>query len=136
MSSIEYSASIDPINQELRPSFNVASRMLNFDSANSTGYLQTGPFVTVAASNTTFVNQPLASKTLNINPFNVVNYLGKIELNPKSDIWIDTNRNPDVVVNLQGDKDAWALITDRVPAQFEWNNWNTYHVGTSVQQAQ
>ncbi len=28
---------------------------------------------------------------------------------PKSDIWIDTTRNPDVLVNLEGDKDAWAL---------------------------
>ena len=134
VTSIEYSASIDPINQELRPSFNVASRMLNFDSANSTGYLQTGPFVTVAASNTTFVNQPLASKTLNINPFNVVNYLGKIALNPSSDIWVDTTRKADVLVNLGGDKDAWDLVMRGLSSagyEYEWGNWQTQWTGTT-----
>ena len=134
VTSIEYSASIDPINQELRPSFNVSSRMLNFDSANSTGYLQTGPFVTVAASNTTFVNQPLASKTLNINPFNVVNYLGKIALNPSSDVWVDTTRKADVLVNLGGDKDAWDLVMNGLSTagyEYEWGNWQTQWTGTT-----
>ena len=134
VSSVEYSSSIDPINQELRPSFNVSSRMLNFDSANSTGYLQTGPFVTVAASNTTFVNQPLASKTMNINPFNVVNYLGKIALNPSSDVWVDTTRKADVLVNLGGDKDAWDLVMkglSNAGYEYEWGNWQTQWTGTS-----
>ena len=139
VSSIEYSASIDPINKELRPSFNVASRMLNFDSANSTGYLQTGPFVTVAASNTTFVNQPLASKTLNINPFNVVNYLGKIALNPSSDVWVDTTKKADVLVNIGGDKDAWDLIMNGLSTagyEYEWGNWQTQWTGTPVTNTQ
>jgi hypothetical protein len=113
----EYQASIDTTNQELRPSFNISSRMLNFDSANSGNYLQTGPFVTVAASNTTFISQPLASKTMNINPFNVVNYIGRITLSPPSDVWVDTNRKADVLVNIGGDKDAWDLILN--------NNRNT-----------
>lgn len=136
VSQNEYKAAIDPNNKELRPTFNISSFALTFDSANSSGYTQNGAFLTVSTSVTSFIDQPKASKVVNVNPFNVVNYLGKIELNPKSDIWIDTNRNPDVVVNLQGDKDAWALITDRIPAQFEWGDWNTYHVGVSVQQAQ
>jgi hypothetical protein len=110
VTSSEYQASIDPTNQELRPSFNVTSRMLTFDAANSASYLQTGPLVTVAASNTAFVNQPYASKSMNINPFNVVNYLGKITLNPSTDVWVDTSKKPDVLVNLNGDKDAWDLI--------------------------
>jgi hypothetical protein len=132
VSKNDYKAAIDPNNKEMRPTFNISSYSLNFDSANSSGYTQNGAFVTVSSSVTEFINQPKASKVVNVNPFNVVNYLGKIELNPKSDIWIDTTRNPDVLVNLEGDKDAWALITDRIPAQFEWGDWNTYHVGQSV----
>ena len=117
VTSPEYQASIDPKNQELRPSFNISSRMLTFDAANSSNYLQTGPFVTLAASNTSFISQPLASKTMNINPFNVVNYIGRITLNPPSDVWVDTNRKPDVLVNIGGDKDAWDLLLN--------NNRNT-----------
>ncbi len=134
VTSAEYKASIDPIYQELRPSFNVTSRMLTFDAANSASYLQTGPFVTVAASNTTFVNQPLASKSMNINPFNVVNYLGKITLNPPSDVWVDTTKKPDVLVNIGGDKDAWDLILKATNASaftYEWGSWETVWSGTT-----
>ena len=110
ITSSEYNASIDPKYKELRPAFNVVTRGLTFDAANSSNYLQTGAFVTVSSSNTAFVNQPFASKSMNINPFNVVNYLGKVQLNPPSDIWVDTNKKPDVLVNLNGDKDAWDLL--------------------------
>ena len=135
VSSVEYIASIDPTRQEMRPSFNVANCMLTFDSANSSGYLQTGPYVTVAASNTTFVNQPLASTTKNINPFSMVNYLGKIQLNPPSDVWVDTSRQPDVLVNIGGDQDAWDLIMNglnNTGFQYVWGNWNTIWSGTST----
>jgi len=134
VTSTEYAASIDPTNQELRPSFNISSRMLTFDAANSSGYLQTGPFVTVAAANAVFVTQDLASKAININPFNVVNYLGKITLNPASDVWVDTTRKPDVLVNLNGDKDAWDFVLGAVnssPYAIEWGNWQTLWSGTS-----
>ena len=133
VTSAEYQASIDPRYQEVRPSFNVTSRMLTFDAANSSSYLQTGPFVTVSASNTAFVSQPLASKSMNINPFNIVNYIGKITLNPPSDVWVDTSRKPDVLVNLGGDKDAWDLILEATNASsfaYEWGSWETVWTGT------
>ena len=122
VTSSEYQSSIDPKNQELRPSFNISSRMLTFDAANSSNFLQTGPFVTVAASNTPFISQPLASKTMNINPFNVVNYIGRITLTPPSDVWVDTSRKADVLVNIGGDKDAWDLLLN--------NNRNTSLIET------
>ena len=131
----DYLAAIDPLNKEMRPTFNISSYSLQFDSANSSGYTQNGAFVLINSTIESFIDQPKASKTVNVNPFNVVNYLGKIELNPKSDIWIDTNRNPDVLVNLNGDKDAWALITQNTPVKYEWNSWETYSVGVSVEQA-
>jgi hypothetical protein len=106
----DYTASIDTVQKEMRPSFNIWSYMLTFDSANSSGFQKSGPFVTLQSTTSTFVNQPLASKTMNINPFNMVNYIGKIVLNPPSDVWIDTTRKPDVLVNIGGDKDAWDLL--------------------------
>lgn len=117
VTSAEYQAAIDPRRQELRASCNISSRTLTFDAANSTSYLQSGPFVTVAGSSTTFVSQPLASKSMNINPFNVVNYIGKITLNPPSDTWVDTSRQPDVLVNLNGDNDAWELLLNNNETQ-------------------
>lgn len=135
VTSIEYAGAIDPKNQELRPTFNISSRMLTFDAANSSNYLQTGPFVTVSASNTSFVNQPLASKSININPFNVVNYIGKVQLNPSSDVWVDTTKKADVLVNIGGDKDAWDLVMKGLSTagyEYEWGNWESQWTGTST----
>lgn len=132
VTAIDYKSSIDVKAQELRPTFNITSRMLNFDASNSSTYLQSGPFVTVPASNTAFVDQKLASKTMNINPFNVVNYIGKITLNPPSDVWVDTTKKPDVTVNLGGDKDAWDLIVENTPFAYEWDSWQTVWSGTKT----
>jgi len=133
----DYIASIDPVRQELRPSFNISSYSLTFDSANSSNYLQSGPFITSNASNIIFVDQPKASRFINVNPFNVVNFLGKITLNPSSDIWIDTETRPDVLVNLTGDRDAWELLFDSVneninETQSEWGSWQTIWTGVTT----
>jgi len=129
--SNEYKAAIDPASQELRPSFNISSHLLTFSSANSTNYTLNGPLLTTTATHTLFVNQNKASKAININPFNVTNYLGKIQLDPASDVWIDTQKQPDVLVNLEGDKDAWNLIL-KDAYNYEWGDWNTYWTGTTV----
>jgi hypothetical protein len=135
VTAIDYKAAIDIKAQELRPTFNITPASLNFDASNSTTYLQSGPFVTVPASNTAFVNQALASRTMNINPFNVVNYIGKITLNPPSDVWVDITKKPDVTVNLGGDKDAWDLLVEGINESaftYEWDSWQTVWSGTST----
>ena len=139
VTALEYKASIDVTKQELHPTFNITSAALNFDSSNSSNYLQTGPFVTVNANSAVFVSQPLASRTMNINPFNIVNYLGKIVLDPPSDVWVDIDKKPDVTVNLGGDKDAWALLTQGVNASsftMEWDSWQTVWSGTTTSTSQ
>ena len=128
ITNTDYSASIDPNKQELRPSFNISSYSLTFDAANSTNFLQSGPFVTSSAANVVLIEQPKASRFINVNPFNVVNFLGKITLNPSSDFWIDTVTKPDVLVNLTGDLDAWERLIGNA-SETEWGNWGTRWTG-------
>jgi hypothetical protein len=129
VTNTDYIASIDPNKRELRPSFNIASYALTFDAANSTNFLQSGPFVTSSAADVVLIDQAKASRFINVNPFNVVNFLGKITLNPSSDIWIDTITKPDVLVNLTGDLDAWELLIANASST-EWGNWGTRWTGT------
>ena len=129
----DYIASIDPVKRELRPSFNISSYSLTFDAANSTNYLQSGPFITSNAANVVLIDQSKASRAINVNPFNVINYLGKITLDPPSDIWIDTQTLPDVLVNLGGDLDAWELLIDGANATtLEWGSWETRWTGVTT----
>jgi hypothetical protein len=131
----DYKASIDPNRKELRPSFNISSHLLTFDPSTSNGFERRGAYVTLPSTSTAFIDQNKSSRFINVNPFNVVNYLGKIELDPKTDIWVDTERRPDVLVNLEGDKDAWQLIT-RSAFSLEWDNWRTHWSGVDSAQSQ
>jgi hypothetical protein len=130
----DFIASIDPNKKELRPSFNISAYSLTFDAANSTNYLQSGPFITSNAASVVFIDQPKASRFINVNPFNVINFLGKITLNPSSDIWIDTQRQADVLVNLTGDRDAWELLIDgnRNAITTQWGAWQDIWTGTTT----
>ena len=129
----EYRAAIDTQNEELRPAFNVSAYGLTFDSANSSSFIKSGPFVTVNSSTTEFIDQNQASRTINVNPFNVIDYLGKIQLNPPSDTWVDTDTRPDVLVNLGGDADAWAFVFSELnPFDLEWGNWQNRWTGTTT----
>jgi hypothetical protein len=127
----DFEISIDPKNKEIRPKFNVSSHLLTFNTTTSTNYMKSGPLITANGSHTALIDQSKASRSINVNPFNVINYLGKIVLDPPSDIWIDTDKQPDVLVNLEGDKDAWSLITQNA-FSYEWGDWETYWTGTST----
>jgi hypothetical protein len=129
----DYKASIDSKYQELRPSFSASAVTLQFDSANSSGFTQNGTSLTVSSGDTTFIDQPKASKASNINPFNITNYIGKIAIDPTTDIWLDTNRQPDVKINLGGSADAWSRITSLTsPYDYVWGNWENHWTGTST----
>jgi len=136
VTNADYAASIDTINKELRPSFTLTPHSLNFDSANSSNFTRTGSLVTANATSSLLVDQNKASKAINVNPFNVINYLGKIKLSPPSDIWVDENHRSDVLINLGGDRDAWQFITDRLPVSLEWNSWQTIWTGVDVNTAE
>jgi hypothetical protein len=131
VTNTDYRASIDPIKNELRPSYDIKSYSLVFNPNGSSNYLQSGPLITSNAASVVFIDQSKASKILNVNPFNVINYLGKITLNPQTDIWQDTTAKPDVLVNMTGDADAWEfLLKDAVST--EWGAWTNRWTGTTT----
>ena len=127
----DYSASIDPINFELRPSFNITAHSLEFDDANSSNFLRSGPIVTANANHIPMIDQPRASRFINVNPFNVVNFIGTLTLNPPTDFWVDTNYKADVfTADIGGDLDAWNLLAQGA-AVTEWGSWRTRVVGNT-----
>jgi hypothetical protein len=48
------------------------------------------------------IEQPYASQTENVNPFNVFTFIGTIELNPSSDDWVDTETAPAQIQQVEG----------------------------------
>jgi len=132
----DYRASIDPKRRELRPAFNISSYTLQFDSANSAGVQQNGSSIIISTGETIMIDQPKATKAISINPFNVVNYIGKVHLNPQSDIWVDTTRIPTITKSLDdpSSKDAWDRITSLTsPFEYTWGSpWEEHWTGEVV----
>ena len=93
-------------------------------------YAKTGDLITLPFTETNFLQQPFATKTENLNPFLIFNWIGDVELNPPIDEWRDTEVAPEVVANVQGTFDNLARergLTNSnissIPMGTEWNGW-------------
>ena len=130
----DYQNSMDMANGILRPEYK--HRMLTLeesvstDAARSTaGYQKTGDLITLPYSETEMVNQPYASRIENVNPFNVIAWVGSIALDPASDIWKDTNRMPNLVINREGNYDSFIARNGGSAVNTVWNEWETFWTG-------
>ncbi len=94
------------------------------------GYQKTGDLITLPYTEVNIIQQPFATKTENLNPFFVFNWIGNIELDPSLDEWKETDRAPTLTVNIGGAFDNLAAqlgltnpnITE-IPFGTEWNEW-------------
>ena len=93
-------------------------------------YSKTGDLVTLPYTETNFIEQPFASKTENLNPFLVFNWIGDIDLDPPVDEWKETRVAPEIVVNVNGTFDNLAINAgldntsiSEIPVGTEWNEW-------------
>ena len=126
--SEDYQCSIDFDEKILRPRFFSDITDLFYDETSSTGVKKTGDLITLPYDNRSFISQPIASKSINVNPFAVLAWIGTVELSPPNDNWVDVNNNPEVIVNLQGENDAWqSLVGLSFGTQF--NDWQTFGTG-------
>lgn len=90
----EYRASIDPVVGECRPSFVERNTRMVYtatasDSSTSSGVTKVGDFLLLDYTEVVEIDQPLASSTVNVNPFTVITNTGGITLSPQSDEWRD-----------------------------------------------
>jgi len=76
------------------------------------GIKKTGDILTLDYEEVTLLDQPLASRFENVNPFNVVTFRGNITLNPGSDIW---TRN---VILDDGNRSVFGDTEGSVTTQF------------------
>ena len=67
-----------------------------------TNVQKTGDLITVAYEEVDWLNQPLASRVENVNPFNMVEFTGLIDLKPFDDSWVRTIEVDGGVVRVTG----------------------------------
>jgi len=136
----DYKLAIDRTRGEARPMFNedniefeeIDDDLTAIVAADRTAanYQLTGDVVTLPYSETSIIEQPFATKTENLQPYMIFNWIGDIDLDPPVDEWKETTRAPDIVVNVNGSFDN--LLRERgltnsnissIPMGTEWNEW-------------
>lgn len=135
----DYSCSIEPETRTLRPKFAsyqgdyVVNRTSNDVSYRTENVRATNDLVTLNYTTEKFAEQPLASRFVNVNPYMIANWNGVMTLYPVGDTWIDKMTKPDLVVNLNGENDAYTILADTVnnPASvgLRFNDWQTVSRG-------
>jgi len=117
-----YKASIDRAQQIMRPKFTSDQAPL---VAGTSGLTINNKIVTLPYTEVAYVDQTTASGTINVNPFQVVSFVGNAILDPTKDTWVDNVHQPSVVTNDEGHLDHYEKIVKYIKETggYEYGDW-------------
>ena len=138
LSSLDYRCAVDSQQSVLRPqakedSINLEEVNVREDQRSVSGYKRSGDMVTLPFSPLNLLGNDFASKTLNPNPFVVLQYVGDGEISPSIDHWYDQSEEP-LVVDTNTDLFNIFLAKENVKESFSslFNSFVVNWVGTST----
>jgi hypothetical protein len=131
----DYACSIDMRGGVLRPETYQDNIELNewasTDTARSSlNYTKTGDLLMLPYSHVVMVSQGFASRVSNVNPFAIQTWIGVIKLSPGSDTWIDTQKAPDIVLDVEGNYES-VMAREKNRLGTVWDSWKTTWTGES-----
>ena len=133
VSNEDFAAALDFTEGYCRASHYTTNIGVEINASLSTNYTQTGPALTLPYTEKKIIDQPYASRVENINPFNVFTYIGRIDLTPASDDWLDTRRLPVQVTQIEGDFRAVSSelrVDQNGLAPVQWGAWRDQWTAT------
>ena len=86
---------------------------------------KTGDVITLKYDSIEWVKQPFATKVENVNPFNVISYIGNVSLNPPTDTWVRRIQLADIfrtVFSFRSVGGGWG-----------WGSWSSSSTSRSIQ---
>lgn len=100
------------------------------------GVRRTGRVLTLEYAEVEYISQPFATRVENVTPYLVNYYYGTIELNPSSDVWVDTTRLSTKNIEIEGNYNE--TVSQLVASGFDpqtgygpvtWGSWETTWTG-------
>ena len=134
MTHPECSESVDKENGILRPEC-PAKNVNLITSPSIAGTAQkTGSNWTLPYSQVIHTKQPYASVAINVNPYNVFTWNGRVQLSPESDEWKETDVRPDIIIDDTGQYDQFVQRAEEDGILGTvWNEWETNWAGRQVE---
>ena len=133
----DYNCAMNFKEGELRPTFYANTYSFTANTSQTTATIEAGTITSMPFTVVPIITQNVATTAISVNPFTLSNYSGTLDFFPPGDFWIDTETRPDVLVNLEGENDAWdeigkALADTRAPGWgSQWEDWNDIVSGES-----
>ena len=137
LTSLDYQCAIDSQQSVLRPQSKEDS--VSLEEVNSredqravSGYKKSGDIITLPYTSLSLLGNDFASKTINPNPFVVLQYVGDSVISPAIDQWYDQSIEP-LVVDTNTNLYSIFLAKDHVSESFSslYNSFVCNWVGTS-----
>ena len=95
---------------------------------------RTGDCITLKYTEKKFIEQKFATRTENVNPFAVINWVGIIQLNPASDTWIDEKHLKPKKITEEGDYNTFMDLLNINPntglSPIDWGAWEETWTGS------
>lgn len=99
----------------------------------SPGIRKTGDLLTLDYEEVAGLESKFATRAIEINPFDVENWIGIIDLNPSSDVWVEEKRVSATDQDIKADYSVLIDIFQDDPdpgfVPIDWKSWMIYHTG-------
>ncbi len=114
----DYKCSIDYTNKTLHSRFRANGTNV---AVSATGLGDSSNVLSVPFTTTVYAAQNVASSTTNINPFNVVSFIGHVKLKADVTSYADFLSRPGISINTEGDVDQYAFGINFSGSK--WDEW-------------
>ena len=133
--STDYKCSMDFEKGELWPPFSANNSQFVFNSGASTGVRNHAGIITLDYTTETYISQNVSTGPIAVNDFGYATFVSKLSLFPDNDTWYDRNARPLVLVNVEGENDAYESSAINGFGT-RYNEWSSAWAGLPVQSVQ
>lgn len=126
----DYSCSIDASKGILRPQFEMNDTLLKTITPTEVN----SDIIQLDYTTDILIDQPLASISESVNPFDLADWQGHVTLTPTTDEWKETNQRPDIVINDTSAYDQFAQMAEEQNLLGTiWDEWEVAWRGTTTE---
>lgn len=133
--NIDYKIVVDPVEKSIRPNFTMDSLMYNYTSGSNVQV--SNNLITLPYTEVSLIDQPYATTYRNVEN-SIFRFEGQLVLDPANDVWVDVDRLPDQVINLDLGTTSTTVTSDSQipdnasPLTTTWGAWQTAITGVST----
>ena len=125
----DYQVAMDGAMNVARPTGYTGRVGLSANTDKSNNIVINDNIVTLKFDSDAYLQATKASTELNVNPFNIANFIGNLTLDPDADQWHERTQMPDVLTSVEGNFDAIQSVAG---VGTVWNEWQETSQGIPV----